>query len=345
MYRKSSVEISKLTIAIVYLFLLSVDGKEGNLNIMKIPSKTVKKKNECGMNQLLKATYDPRNGIEKMKRILANGVDVNIKDKYGNTPLHFALEYGTYDSVLFLLENGADIEAKNNRGVTPIHLSKDIKTTNLLVKKGADIYVMDKDGNTPLHSAAKAGNIESVKIFCNKGLDVNKKNKNGNTPAYSTVFVTNNIPLLKILLSAGLDIKIKNNRGESLLYTATASADKSIDMIKFLVGKGLSVHTENEKGLGLLFALANSNVPKYEETFNFLLSKRIKINKKNKFNSSPLYYAVFFNNSKVVKLLLKNGADLHLKSNLESVVNYSSHFSKKEREIMLKILREHGKSN
>jgi ankyrin repeat protein len=58
--------------------------------------------------------------------LLANKAEINVKDKYGFTPLHFAVN--SRDVTELLLANGADANAKDNRGMTPLDgaMNKDV---------------------------------------------------------------------------------------------------------------------------------------------------------------------------------------------------------------------------
>ena len=88
---------------------------------------------------LLKACCNQLDLGEKMlgivSTLIGKGADVNARDDYGNTPLHWAchalrkldadeqattMPYGLR-LVLLLLQNGANKEACNHRGWTPLH--------------------------------------------------------------------------------------------------------------------------------------------------------------------------------------------------------------------------------
>ena len=58
--------------------------------------------------------------IEAVKQHVASGTDVNAKNKYGTTPLHFAAGGGHKQITELLIAKGADVNAKSNRGVTPL---------------------------------------------------------------------------------------------------------------------------------------------------------------------------------------------------------------------------------
>lgn len=49
------------------------------------------------------------------------GVDLNVRDKKGNTPLHLAIESNQVFLARFLLSMGVDYKVKNDEGNTPLH--------------------------------------------------------------------------------------------------------------------------------------------------------------------------------------------------------------------------------
>lgn len=57
---------------------------------------------------------------EMVERILAEGADVNARNKDGFTLLHVAASQGHRDVVELLLAKGADLNAKDNNGFTPL---------------------------------------------------------------------------------------------------------------------------------------------------------------------------------------------------------------------------------
>jgi ankyrin repeat protein len=67
------------------------------------------------------------------KYLISKGVDVNVKNDGGDTPLHYAVfpydQKCKFITMNLLLENGANIDAKNGLGMTPLHLFA-MKTTN-----------------------------------------------------------------------------------------------------------------------------------------------------------------------------------------------------------------------
>lgn len=118
----------------------------------------------------------------EFQRLIAKGVDVNARDKYGNPALMYAAGYGKTEIVQTLIDKGADINAKNNGGQTSLMwasssviLTKgaDVEVVQLLLAKGANVNATDEDGSTALIIASKNGKTEIVQALIDKGADVN----------------------------------------------------------------------------------------------------------------------------------------------------------------------------
>jgi serine/threonine protein kinase len=139
---------------------------------------TLNRKNE----KLLEASE--KGDVEKVKKLLKEGANVNAKGKYGWTPLHMAAKNGHIEVVKLLIENGAYVNAKGNDGYTPLHdaaWNGHIEVVKLLIENGAYVNAESKYGRTPLHMAAITGHIEVVKLLLEHGVDPNIKNNEGKT--------------------------------------------------------------------------------------------------------------------------------------------------------------------
>jgi 1,4-alpha-glucan branching enzyme len=83
------------------------------------------------------------------------------------------------------IAEGADINAKDKNGATPLILAANANNTEvaeLLIAKGADINVKDKNSNTLLHWAASKGYMKVAELLIAKGANISEKNKAGKTP-------------------------------------------------------------------------------------------------------------------------------------------------------------------
>ena len=96
--------------------------------------------------------------IETVKQHLAAGADVNgWPDEGGQAPpLYWAAHEGHKEIVELLIANGADVNAKDRRGETSLHaaaLSPRKEIAELLIAEGADVNAKDQKGKTPLDTA------------------------------------------------------------------------------------------------------------------------------------------------------------------------------------------------
>ena len=77
-----------------------------------------------------------------VKHYIKSGIDINIKNSQGNTPLHLAIQNGGVEVMKYLVENGADINAINFHSVSPLQLALSNGTFNTikyLVENGAEV--------------------------------------------------------------------------------------------------------------------------------------------------------------------------------------------------------------
>ena len=101
--------------------------------------------------------------VAGVEQALASGVDVNIKDKLGQTPMVVAVLEGQADVAWVLLRDGADIKARTDKGMTALHAAAfagNVQMLELLLDNGAAINDQDNFARiTPLHAAAEENHL------------------------------------------------------------------------------------------------------------------------------------------------------------------------------------------
>jgi len=113
--------------------------------------------------------HEERN-IEAVKQHLAAGADVDVKGGWlGGTPLHYAVGEGRNEIAKLLIAKGADVNAKDIYGTTPLHYANTKEIAQPLIAEGADVNAKDDDGKTPLNSAIRHKHPEIVDLLRKHG--------------------------------------------------------------------------------------------------------------------------------------------------------------------------------
>jgi len=106
------------------------------------------------------------------KDLIARKVDVNARDKWGNTALHYAALPGVKRKALLevLLDAGADVNAQRNDGQTALMIIagwsySDGKEIELLLARGADPNLKTDIGETALSSATAKNHAAAVRLL------------------------------------------------------------------------------------------------------------------------------------------------------------------------------------
>jgi uncharacterized protein len=101
-----------------------------------------------------------------VEQALASGVDVNIRDELGQTPMVVAALAGQGGVAWVLLRHGADIKARTDKGMTALHAAAyagDMEILSLLLDNGASVNDQENFAHiTPLHAAAEENHPQVV---------------------------------------------------------------------------------------------------------------------------------------------------------------------------------------
>lgn len=205
------------------------------------------------------------------------------------TPLHMG---GVPDElVIWLVETGLDINIPDYYGATPLYrqaiLGRD--TVKLLLELGADIGKPNTYGETPLHVAAEFFHPKTVKLLIDKGADVNAKNDMGRTPLASVLMVCRGIyiaqtaEIASMLLDAGakktpaMKEKVENIgkdfefHREGINSDYLEAADKGLAKLYRLFDvKPVSKRITHD-GVSPIFVKEGSWEEQYEELWSFLI--------------------------------------------------------------------------
>ncbi|MCP4816610.1 MAG: ankyrin repeat domain-containing protein, partial [Planctomycetaceae bacterium] len=93
--------------------------------------------------------------LELLKKVLAEGTNINVRADDGATPLINATVASQLEAVALLVEKGADVNARTNDQNSSLHAAAfigNLKIVQLLVASNANLNVRNQEGETPLDS-------------------------------------------------------------------------------------------------------------------------------------------------------------------------------------------------
>ena len=269
------------------------------------------------------------NDLAALRALIAEGADVNVRDRLGETPLMYAAVVGSPEAMSFLIGKGADINAKNESGSTALIWSAtDVAKVRLLLEHGADVNAATKRGRTALLIAALSdGSAEIVRLLLEKGADA-KALDAFKTTTLRGAAVGNDTETMRLLIEAGVDVNAADFPGLTPLAMA-AGWNGNLRAVELLLAHGAKVNAVSAPVMGLpskngpsefgkLTALLMAAPFGPPELIGKLIEAGADVNAKDVRGMTPLMLAVATDrqDKAVIRMLLEHGADVQAKSNL-----------------------------
>jgi len=174
--------------------------------------------------------------IERVKLLISEGADVNVKNTEGLTPLHCAAREGHKEIVELLLAHDADVnigDADYNRTAAEFAMkSNHTEIVELLISKGADI--------SPLHFAIYMKDEIKARSLIEGGADVNRRTSFGTTPLSRAADGFKDI--VELLIAKGADVNAKDNWNWTPLHSAVYGHK---DIVELLITEGANVNARD----------------------------------------------------------------------------------------------------
>ncbi|KAI5530243.1 spectrin binding [Trichomonas vaginalis G3] len=233
--------------------------------------------------------------------------NINVKNEYGGTALHYAAMNNSKEIAEILISNGANINVKNEYGETALHLAamynSNKETAEVLISNGANINEKDKDGQTALHLAVKKNSKETVELLISHGANINEKDKYGITSLHIAV-KENSKETAELLISNGANINEKNKYGITALHYAAMYNSK--ETAEVLISHGANINEKDKYGITSLHIAVKENS---KEIAEILISNGANINEKDENGITSLHYAAMNNSKEIAELLISHGAE------------------------------------
>ncbi len=228
--------------------------------------------------------------VAEVKRLLRRGVLVDGRDEKGWTSLAHAAQGGNAEMVRILIEAGANVNSVTRHGTAILFFAaagNHVEAVNLLLEAGADPNLFRNQSSTPmvaaifsgpemarlfldhggfvdlvspmkhaqdqvpLATAARTGNLETVKLLLERGADPNghrllRSRSHGNSPASSPTGTTafleaaraDSVEIMRLLLEHGANPDHIMYENCNALCTAAAGGAESA--VLFLLERGFT---------------------------------------------------------------------------------------------------------
>ena len=241
--------------------------------------------------------------------LLEQGAYVLIADKYGNTPLSAAVEYGTIDMVELLLLARAN--SKTEAGIQPdsrlISRALDhgrIDKANLLLRSGISLDTTETDC---LNEAAGNGRADVVKWLSDNGMPIDQPDDCGNT-ALMVALYNGHHEVAAWLVQHGVNTRSCNRKGDTVMHLAA----NWYDCLQVVIHLGLPVDQKNEVGdtpLHVASSIADIRILKA------VIDAGSPVNAQNNEGETPLHRAISAYNLEpdielpMLRALIKAGID------------------------------------
>lgn len=230
------------------------------------------------------------NGIEVYKYLESVGLNPNVYDKEGVSPLHI-------------------LAAR----------SKDKEVIDFLIAKGLVVSTKDHKGNNALMHAASKNSVEIVKLLAENLKTYNDTNKKGQS-ALTLAVGGNTSDVVEFLINKGSKTTIVDNEGNNLIYyliDSYSTRNKEVFSKKMALLKANKVNlAQVQKNGNNWFHLAAEK--NSLDLLKLALNMNQDINAKNIEGNTALHLAALkANDDSVLKFLIENGAKKDIVTDFE----------------------------
>lgn len=235
----------------------------------------------------------------------------NLAGLLGGMLLHTAVIDHNLNMVENLIDIGVDLNVEDNEGLTPLYKalkSVNNETAKMLVHAGAKYDGVSSTGNTMIHNAVIKGDLDVLQSLIKLGAQVDALNSDGVTPLYKAA-ETSNQAAIDALIIGNADIDFKSQHGRSLLQIAVHRG--RLDVVKQLIQLGASLNTCEDNGATALYTAMLLNYP---GIIRILLDKGANASHTAPNGNSLLHMAVIEGSSEIVQKLVAVGADTNARN-------------------------------
>ncbi|XP_059176231.1 alpha-latrocrustotoxin-Lt1a-like [Physella acuta] len=255
--------------------------------------------------------------------ITSQNIDVNVKNKIGQTPLTKACLRFNVEAVEFLLKNGANVFLSDESGNTTLHRTvkheQDIIELVVMLVSNGDYMCVQKDdvfvgetqwANTNFFSSDVEK--QNVTELLSKATEtprkclVNMKNKD-EINALHIACSLGHINIVKFLLKENCDCNVVSNKSGTALMIALQH--NKLTVADILLENKADINIHNRNGDTALHVAVRYSLT---EAVRQLVLSGAKVNAQNRTGNTPLFAAT---NYQVSKFLIDKNSNVNLRNN------------------------------
>ena len=165
--------------------------------------------------------------VTTLKRLIAQGIDVDLRDDQGRTALLIATYRNAVAAARTLIEAGADVNAPDQLNDSPyLYAGAEgrLEILRLTLAAGADLASTNRYGGTALTPAAHHGHVETVRELLKTEIDIDQVNNLGWTALLEAIILGDGSAkyrqIVRLLVDAGADVNLADGDGTSPLAHA-----------------------------------------------------------------------------------------------------------------------------
>lgn len=277
-------------------------------------------RSRCVSGSTLLHTASFFGAVPVIKTLLSEGLDVNILDYKGATPLHRARDGATVE---LLLEVGSNIDSVDHDGNTPLHVkcygesgeATDLECIEKLLMKEAPLNTRNNRDLMPIHCCAMQGRIDAIQalLFFDTAGSIKQSlemEDEKSPPSLPHLSVANDFLDCAKWLSEN-KFEFKETETDLLVHKILLEevpCANRVETIRFLLRNGASVNPTYPGGNTALHI--TSGLSNAADVLELLLSFDADVDALNDDACTPLFYATQSNNLYAASLLLNHGANV-----------------------------------
>ena len=294
--------------------MIRIGWEKASNMIIQMPGIELNLFDRWGKSPLHYAVSTPDTAI--CRKLIAGGTKLSHVDLNHATALMYALDGGMVETIDVLISNGAQCEGMDIEGRSTLHyaVSRDwVHVVERLVETGANINAPDNSGILPVHLAAFYGNSKLVRWFmAQPSIQINTKSYNGDSVLFWAAKGRQNKTLELLLRSANIKKSLKDQFDRNILHVTIPWARPSI-IQRILDLNVVELDVKDHTGITCLHRAAwqASN-----ETFKLVLkeylSQGLNIDQVDAKARAALHYAAV-NSAYAAERLLRGKADQNIR--------------------------------